>query len=102
MRGPSEESEDWAKEQAFRAGLPIDRSNQHRTYAAGTTFVQRRRKARGPEEDAAYRHQKERDDLPLTLRERGYQPTKSVPVMDTINPKRAYSADEPSNALAFS
>ena len=35
----------------------------------------------------------------LTLREKGLLPPKTVPVADlVVNPRRAYSADEPSNA----
>ena len=56
---------------------------------------------KGPEEDA-YKRQKEHDDENLTLKEKGHQITKTVPVPDLeINPKRAYSADEPSNAFAL-
>ena len=55
----------------------------------------------GPAEDA-YSKQKTHDDENLTLKEKGHQITKTVPVPDLeINPKRAYSADEPSNALAL-
>ena len=39
-------------------------------------------------------------DTNLTLREKGVNPIKVVPVADlTINPQRGYSAYEPSNAL---
>ena len=53
----------------------------------------------GPAEDA-YSRQKTHDDENLTLREKGHQITRTVPVPDLeINPKRAYSADEAGNAL---
>jgi hypothetical protein len=53
--------------------------------------------------DDAYKTQKEHDDKPLTLKEKDFRITKTVPVPDAeaINPKRAYSASEPSNALAL-
>ena len=55
----------------------------------------------GPAEDA-YSGQKKWDDENLTLRERGFQQTRRVPHPDIeINPKRAYSADEPSNRLVL-
>jgi len=85
--------------QAYTPALPSITPNTYRTYSAHGSLAQRFRKQRGPEEDA-YKTQKEGDDLSLNLRERGYGQVAKVPVMDTINPARAYSADEPSNAPA--
>ena len=140
------------KQQAFRAGLPMDTANPTRTYSASSSLSQAYglNQMYGPAEDAyatqrgfdnagittrerdflgpsplrnpnrtysadaslgalmqlngpaedAYARQKTHDDENLTLKEKGHQITRTVPVPDIeINPNRAYSADEPSNAL---
>jgi hypothetical protein len=37
----------------------------------------------------------------LTLREKGFRQTRTIPVAEAKNPARGYSADEPSNVLAL-
>jgi len=48
--------------------------------------------------DEAYARQAAFDNQALTLTERGYQRTKTIPKRDTVNPRRTYYADEPQNA----
>ena len=55
---------------------------------------------KGPAEDA-YQGQKKHDDENLTIKEKGYQQTKTIPVAEAKNPARGYSADEPSNVNAL-
>jgi len=54
--------------------------NPNRTYSAGDPFNSLNQ-INGPEEDA-YSRQKTHDDLNLTLTERGYRQTRSIPVPD--------------------
>jgi len=86
------------RERDFLGPSPL--KNPNRTYSADAP-LHALNQMYGPEEEA-YSRQKTHDDLNLTLTERGYRQTKSIPVPDIeINPKRAYSADEPSNAIAL-
>ena len=78
---------------------PSPKKNPNRTYPADAP-VNALNQKQGPSEDA-YSGQKKHDDENLTLKEKGHQQTKTVPVVEAINPKRGYSAGEPSNALAL-
>ena len=70
----------------------MDTANPTRTYSASSSLAQ----AYATPQEEAYARQKTHDDENLTLKEKGHQITKTVPVPDIeLNPYRTYSADAP-------